>query len=308
MFDQFDALEALASEGTTSAAAAKLRVSQSTISKRIAALEAQLGHAVHERVGRECRLNAYGRHLLERAGPLLAELRAVLATRPEARAHPISVACSESILSSWGAEVFAVLRDRVTELSFDFHAHRSPLAVERVRSGRCQAALVAGEGRKDPELEVETLGYEEMLVVPASLDRSKLRSRRAPLRIDAWTIEEASATWKSIRTRIAAMRESGLVDLRIAGRLGSFASLVQFARAGLGHALVPRGIALAMGIQARQLFRMRQKDASKTPQLRRRIAWVTRKRAARLERMQKLEAELGPVVARLLSRSEAKKG
>lgn len=305
MIDQIDALIALASEGTTSAAAAKLRVSQSTISKRITALEARLGAELHERVGRECRLTPYGEALIERAAPLLSELRAVLSTSPEARTTTLVIACSESVFASWGARAFATVAEQENadgDLGFEFHTHRSPLAVERVRAGRCHAALVAGEGRASSELEIEVLGYEEMLVVPAALDRSVIRSDRRGGSVDVWTIEEAASTWKSIASRIASMRRSGLVDLRVAGRLESFASLVQFARAGFGHALVPRGVALAMGLQAKDLWRIRA-DRKGTPPLRRRIAWVTRKRVGQLDVVRRVGRSLQREISRALMRT-----
>ena len=137
MFDELDALLALAELGTMTRAAQRLRISQSAVSKRIASLAGELGIALVQRQGRRVRLTPAATRLVERARPLLAELRGTVAEeRAELR---LSVGVSESILSSWGAEVLQ--RSQVEGVTLSLAAHRSPVVIERVRAGEMMLAL-----------------------------------------------------------------------------------------------------------------------------------------------------------------------
>ncbi len=60
MIEYFEALDALDRQSTTAAAGTILRISQSAVSKRIAALESRLGYAVIERRGRGVELTPAG--------------------------------------------------------------------------------------------------------------------------------------------------------------------------------------------------------------------------------------------------------
>lgn len=79
---------AVAHEGGLTRAAARLRLSQSALSVQIRALEARLGHALFERVGRGLRLTEAGRLALDAADSIDAageDLAAALAGRDFAR-------------------------------------------------------------------------------------------------------------------------------------------------------------------------------------------------------------------------------
>ena len=289
VLELLDALFALSHEGTTFAAATKLRVSQSTVSKRLRTLEQRLGRRLHEPVGRGCRLTPAGEALVLRCAPLVAALRAELQADHEERAAGlISLACSESILASWGAPVFAKAAAGIQGLELELHAHRSPLAVERVRAGRCVAALVAGDMDPGSELVVRVLAEEEMLLLPSGLQtRGVVGARTLPV----WTIEEGSSTWRALRPRLR--RRRCLPKLEIVGRLESFTALVGLARAGLGNVLVPRGIAQAMGITSRQRLRLLAGGAGGSAEhLSRPIAWVLRPMTAALERVARFETQV----------------
>jgi len=69
-----EAFLAIADSGGFSAAGERLHLTQPAVSKRIAALEAQLGRRLFDRVGREVALTEAGQALLPRARRILAEL------------------------------------------------------------------------------------------------------------------------------------------------------------------------------------------------------------------------------------------
>lgn len=79
------ALRELADQGTMAAAADVLGVTTGAISQQFAAMEARLGVALIERVGRRVRLTDQGRLLLDHAGPILQAQDAALAALEQAR-------------------------------------------------------------------------------------------------------------------------------------------------------------------------------------------------------------------------------
>ncbi len=281
MLDQIEALTALHEEGTMSRAAVRLRVTQSAVSKRIAALEARVGAPLVEPSGRRVALTPAALRLLAGAAPLLAELRQLLSGEVVEAGGEIVMGVSESILASWGAAALARAAEACPGLRLRLHAHRSPVAIERVRAGEYLLALVAGECEDAPDLAVRPLLEEEMVVVP-----SGLRPITPGARLPVLAIEPASATWASTAPRIARLGKS--LRLEVIQTVESFAALVQMARAGLGHGLAPLGVARALGVPDDVLLR---------PGLTRPVSLVGRRAAFARPRVAAFAAALSSAVS-----------
>jgi DNA-binding transcriptional LysR family regulator len=247
MLERLEALQALAANGTMGHAAASLRVTQSAISKRIAALEAELSLKLIERDGRRVRLTPEAQRLLREARPLLSSLREVLQARGARREPALRVAATDSLLASWLPRALRTTLERLPTLSIELHAHRGPTLLERVRSGDYALGLCPAAGG-DGELAQRELMREQMVIVPARL----LPLADGPL-VRVWAIEKRSLTWEAIESRLPRLRKSTGFALEVEARLESFAALVQTARAGFAHALVPRGIARDLGVPADKL-------------------------------------------------------
>jgi DNA-binding transcriptional LysR family regulator len=289
MIDQIEALGALAEHGTMRAAATRLRVSQSAVTKRLDALEAQLGVRLRERAGRRVRLTPAAQRLLERTRPLLAELRLAVAGERTTGGGWLVLGVSESILASWGPRVLADVRRRRPELRFRLNAHRSPVAVDLVRSGEYMLALVAGEEDASSELARESLFDEEMAIVPSGL--AKLSLRRGSV-VPLLSIEPGSATGRALRGPLARLARERGIRLEPEATVQSYTAVVQLARAGFGHGLVPRPLALALGVPQRAL------TALPEPGLRRPIQIVGRAATLAREPATGFIAELRLALAR----------
>lgn len=249
MIELLDALRALKDHRTTAAAAVRLRITQSAVSKRLAALEAQCGGPVVERQGRGLRLTPLGERLLRESAPHLLALAEIL--RPPAQEVSLRLGAPESLLGSW---LPALLRDTGAEhptlsppIRLELHVHRGPWLVERVRSGAldlaiCVDAVPAGS------LTVSPLWREPMALVGLPDDLPGGLSGDLP---PVWTIEAASLTGQWLAQwmdRHADRPEHAALvrAIRAGRRLESFGPLVQLARAGFAPALVPVGMAEAM--------------------------------------------------------------
>jgi DNA-binding transcriptional LysR family regulator len=253
--DGVEALAALEQFGTVSEAATRLRLTQSAVSKRIAALGRAMGFRVVEPEGRRLRLTADAQALLDRARPLVAELRA-LAT-PSGGATTFSLALADSIASSWGPGVVAAaLQD---DVRVRLHAHRTVLLVESVRLGRYQIGLCTAVPSATDLLSYPVTD-EPMVLVASGLERSR---SAAPL----ITIEPGAATWRAVEPLLR-RRQPRLLAREIVP-VESFGAALQMVKAGFGDGLVPLGLALAAELPARA-YRL-------LPGVRRSVVLLTRK-------------------------------
>ncbi len=276
MIDQIEALAALSEHGTMRSAATRLRISQSAVTKRLDALEARVGARLRERTGRRVRLTPTAERLLERARPLLAELRQAVAGERSASGGWLVVGVSDSILASWGPRVLAEVRDRRPDIRFRLNAHRSPVAVDLVRSGEYMLAIVAGIEVAAGELARETLFEEAMVIVPSNLEKISLR-RGSELSV--LSIEAGSATGRALRAPLSRLARERGIRLEIDATIQSYTAAVQLARAGFGHGLVPRSLAIALGIPSATLVELPEPGLRRPIQLVGRAAALAREPA-----------------------------
>ena len=242
MLDEIEALAALAQLGTVSEAAARLRLTQSAVSKRLQSLQASVGFRLVEPDGRRLRLTARGVDFVERARPLVAELRALTKPVEGPSLSSLSLALADSIASSWGPAAVSAALAGVPGLHVDLHAHRSVLVVESVRLGRYHAGLcTAPPAARD--LIQHPVVTEPMVLVHAGLGARA--DRRRPL----ITIEPAAATFRAVEASLRE-RHPELMGGRMVG-VESFGAVMQMVKAGFGDGVLPIGIVLGAGLPKR---------------------------------------------------------
>ncbi len=240
MIENLETLITLSKTGTMMETSTVLKVSQSAVSKRIAALERYYGRKLIERQGRRVALTHQGTRLVEKVTPLISEMRSVFLEDNALRKGKLILGVSEAILASWGSGLFARVRAAMPELELDFHAQRSPVVLDRIRSGEYMIGVCTGSADADTDLQSELLRLEPMVVIPSAL---------APLDyapgepLDVITIESRSGAWASI--------EEDMRRLHIKRRasLESFFAVAQMALAGFGHGLAPAGVARTLGVE-----------------------------------------------------------
>lgn len=248
MIENLETLITLSKTGTMLETATVLKVSQSAVSKRIAALERHYDRRLVERHGRRVVLTAHGTRLVERVAPLVTELRSVFLEEPTLQRGKIILGVSEAILASWAPALFARVRVELPEVEFEFHAQRSPVVLDRIRSGEYMVGLCTGSAESDTDLVSEVLRLEPMVVIPSGLEPFTPPGPGTGLSVI--TIESRSGAWASIEED---MRRLGI---RRAVSLESFFAAAQMAIAGFGHGLVPRGVARTLGVPAEHCIDM----------------------------------------------------
>ena len=259
--DGLKALIAVEKHGTVSQAAIELRLTQSAVSKRLRALENDIGSALVERDGRRLRLTTAGLEILAKAKPLLCEVENLRLTSQPGELRELSLGIADSIAASWGPSALKRALKRIPGLKLEIHVHRSTLIVENVKLGRYNLGLICHRGT-NIGLSSASITAEEMVIVGHRVPNQKIL-----------TIETASATWQEIGQAV-------LAHPRFVGKsfefVESFAAAAQLARQGFGQALVPIEIAKALGLKPTEII-------SLAPKLSRQVHLVGRKTVFELE-------------------------
>lgn len=243
MIENLETLVTLARTGTMMETSTVLKISQSAVSKRIAALERYYDRELIERHGRRVVLTHHGTRLVEKVTPVISELRSVFLEDNALRKGKIIIGVSEAILSSWGPRLFARVRSELPEVELEFHAQRSPVVLDRIRSGEYMVGICTGSPDADTDLQSEVIRLEPMVIIPSAL---KPLEYEVGDELDVITIESRSGAWRSIEDDMRRQRLRRVVSLE------SFFGVAQMALAGFGHGLVPEGVAQTLGVSARQ--------------------------------------------------------
>jgi DNA-binding transcriptional LysR family regulator len=275
MLEGIEALAALEQLGTVSEAATRLRLTQSAVSKRLRTLEDAVGFRLLEPQGRRLQLTARGLDFVQRARPLVAELRALTRPIEGPTLSSLSLALADSIASSWGPRVVSRALLALPGLHIDLHAHRSVLLIESVRLGRYHVGLCTAPPASNDLIEHPLL-TEPLVLVHSGL--SARADRRRPL----ISIEPTSATWRAIEPLLRQHHPELL-----GGRLvpvESFGAALQMVKAGFGDGVVPLGLALEM--------RLPRRSYRELPGVARNVVLLTRKTIDQLDSFRALREQL----------------
>ena len=266
MLDGIDALIALEKYGTISEASIRMRLTQSAVSKRIQALERELKMKLIEPDGRRVKLTSSAYKYLNKARPLIIELKNLALDKDKSNLSHFSLGLSDSIAGSFGPLIIKQTMKNQKNLKLDLHVHRSLMLIENIMLGKYQLGICTEyESRKDL---VSLPLYEEPLVVVACELNSRFQ-KNLPL----ITIEENSATWKAIAPIIKSDYQNLLSTTEFIF-VESFLASYQMAKVGLGNALIPLGMAMELGLKKHQY---------RVLKLKRPVSLVTRKTISQLD-------------------------
>ncbi|HIG39822.1 MAG TPA: LysR family transcriptional regulator [Gammaproteobacteria bacterium] len=254
MIENLETLLALSRTGTMLEASTDLRISQSAVSKRIAVLEKYYDRKLIQKKGRRVELTQHGKQLVDKISPILSELRDLFAEEVSAGKGELIIGVSEAILSSWGPGVFVDVQQEMPDARFEFHTHRTPVVLDRIRSGEFMVGVCTGSDSLDTDLQSEVLFLEPMVIVPSALKPIKWPQKE---KLDVITIEDYSGAWRSFK------RDAERLKIRRTVSLESFFSVAQMAMVGFGHGLVPIGVAKTLKIPASCLINLGQHGLSR---------------------------------------------
>lgn len=246
MLLELETLVALSHHQTMTQTATYLRISQSAVSKRIASLEAMVGHQLVDRRGRRIALTSEAVTLVAKAAPLISQIQDLTKSLHHRPAVPrVLLGVAESVLIGWFSRFLAGFTQDFKLWQMEYHAHRSPVVLDHVLAGRYPFGIVAGEPGHSGELIVEPLVEEALVVVSGT-----------PLigdEVEVTTIEKGAFSHRYLAEPLA-LKSEGLPRvpaLRVAGHLESFAVIATLAKEGVIAGVIPKPLVSALAIPSR---------------------------------------------------------
>lgn len=227
-----------------SKAGEKLHLSQPAVSKRIAALEQQLGAKVFDRVNRSISLTDAGRALLPHARRVLQDIedgRRALSQLSEKVSGRLSIGTSHHIGLHRLPPVLRRYTRQYPDVDLDIHFMDSEVACEAVLAGKLELGIVTLPGQPLPNLQTR-LVWPDPLAVVVSAGHSLTTKKRLTLKElaahPAVLPDEATYTHRIIK---AELQKHGVTPhVRLATNY--LETLKMLVAIGLGWSVLPRSM------------------------------------------------------------------
>ncbi|MEU1039866.1 LysR family transcriptional regulator [Streptomyces sp. NPDC005551] len=221
-------------------AAAELHLSQSTVTAQVKALEKLLGVQLFDRMPRGARPTAAARRLAPEAGAVLeAEARLRAAAADSEPSGTVAVAAGDTLCSAHLPHVIVALRRSHPNIAVHLFPAGTQAAVEGLRSGRLDLALLLEDSVAFPGLTASVIATEPLsLVGPPGHPLASLRKPADWPRLaeeDVFLHEEGC----SYSDRIAGLLQAASGARTRLTRLGSSEAVRNCVMAGLGISILP---------------------------------------------------------------------
>lgn len=147
-------IDALARLGSVTAAAKELHYTQPTVSHHLSRLEAETGAQLLQRAGRRVRLTPAGQLLASRAAEIIGRIDAAgaeLSAHVGLSAGRVRVASFSSVTGALIPRAVATLTDRHPGLQIDLTSTQPPEALEMLRTGEIDVAIIFRYDDTEPE-------------------------------------------------------------------------------------------------------------------------------------------------------------
>ena len=245
-------IDAVARHGSVTAAARELHYSQPSVSHHLARLEAETGAQLLQRVGRGIRLTEAGQLLADRAAEIIGRIDAAdaeLSAHVGLTAGRVRLAAFSSALGSLAPAALALLARRHPGLQVTLTDTHPPEALELLRAGRIDVAVIFRYDETEPEPDGVRLHH--LVDDPVYLLSTQRVRAFAALRNATWI-----AGCERCRTHLLALCDAEGFEPRIGYISDDMVVMQALVLAGLGVTTIP-GLALrahrADGIVAKEL-------------------------------------------------------
>lgn len=231
----------VADSGSFSRAGGSLFLSQPAISKRIAALEQQLGAALFDRVGRRVTLTDAGRTLLPFARKALQDIedgRRALSQLVDKVSGRLSIGTSHHIGLHRLPPVLRRYTQQFPEVDLDIHFMDSEVACEAVLAGKLELGIVTLPTQPLPQLEQREVWPDPLSVV---VGRDHVLAGRKRVRLSELAAHPAVMPDEQTYTHRIVKRELERHGLTPRIRLATnyLETLKMLASIGLGWTVLP---------------------------------------------------------------------
>lgn len=256
---QLETFVRIVEHGSFANAARALNTTQSTVSARVKELERYIGGDLFDRsfhraalTPRGHELFAFAKQLVDFAASLTVQFRDPASIHGLLRMGVVGV-----VANTWLPRLVAALRARYPGLTLRIDMSLTRTLVERLREGRLDLAIIAGN-LSEPGFAAESLGYDEFVwMASPSLDipRATLRPRE----LQRWPVLSLSEDSFHYPVIERWFRDGGAF-YRSAASCNNMEVIAELTAAGLGVSLLPRHCYQAE-LEARRLVVLRTSPA-----------------------------------------------
>lgn len=236
------AFYAVAQSGSIRKASELLDIAPSSVSRKIALLEQQIGTVLLERTSTGVRLTHAGSQVAEYARSVVFDydtLRADLNDARGSRRKLVRIEMVESIVSGGLVEAVAAFREKFDAVSFRLTMVPAPQVIEDVQRGECEVGLTFCCPPHADIVRLASIPEPIILVVP--VDHALAHAGKASLSdLEGLRLALPDVTFGVRRTFDRAIQEAGLMDaVAPVVTSNSFEALRDFVRCGAGVAILP---------------------------------------------------------------------
>jgi DNA-binding transcriptional LysR family regulator len=256
---QLRTLLAVVREGSVTAAADELVVTQPSVSSALAALARELGCELFERSGRGIRLTASGAAFAPYAADVIGLLdrgRQAAQEAADAAAHELQIIAVTTAAESFVPPLMRLFADQHPEIELTLAVGNRHEVLERVLNHSVDVAIL-GKPPADDRLLAARLTDNEIVCITAPDDPAVGQGRQEAVELAGrrWLLREAGSGTRTLNEQF--LTDRGLDPSTLT--LGSNGAIKQAARAGLGVSLVSRA-AVEAELTSGRLGELKLKD------------------------------------------------
>lgn len=223
---ELEVFVAVADEGTVTAAASAVALTQSAASQALAALEEGLGARLFDRIGRRLLLNAQGRRLLPPARALLSNALALQDLLGDPEAVHLRLGASTTIGNYLLPPLLALWRQRHPQARIDLLVANTADVVEAVASLQVDAGYIEGPSHH-PDLVIEPWRQDRLVLVAAAGHAlSRRRVTLQQLTQAPWVLREPGSGTREEVERLLLPHLGHFADVRSMGQSEAIRGLV----------------------------------------------------------------------------------
>ena len=234
---ELEVFVAIAEAGTVTAAAGAIALTQSAASQALAALEAGLGVALFDRIGRRLLLNEHGRLLLPRARTMLDAAQDMQHLFDDHAVMHLRLGASTTIGNYLLPQQIARFRQQHPQARVELMVANTADIVDAVAGFKVDMGFIEGPCHH-PDIVVEPWQDDTLLVFAATSH---------PLAQDAVSLAQLAETQWVLRERGSGTREE--VERLLLPHVGSFGEVMD-----MGHSeAIKRAVAAGLGVSCLSL-------------------------------------------------------
>lgn len=241
-------IQAIAQQGSFTAAAVSLGYSQPAVSQMVRRLEERAGTPLVERMGRSVRLTEAGLVLARHAGPVLSSLQAAeseVAAIAGLRAGRVRLVAFPSATSTVVPLALAKVKAEFPDVKVTFVEAEPPEAIAALRSGSCDLAVIFSYDTARADEDIEGLEITDLLDddVLVALPKDHPLAGADAIDLSLLATESWIAGCPRCRGHLIARADEAGFEPDVAFETEDYVASLALVSVGLGVSLVPRLIA-----------------------------------------------------------------